>query len=349
MSCDSLACVRKLFHPFFFGFLLVVAPRVWAAAGTEGASFLDIPVGAGPAALGAAYASVAKDAYAPIYNPAGLARLSNPQVAAQHLSYLDSINDEFGSVAIPLGPLQGVGFAVQYLGSGDIRETNPSGAAVGTFDAYYAAYSLAYGRRLSETWAVGLTGKAIEAKISDTSASAYAVDVGTLYEASDQLTVSATANNLGSKLKFSAQGDTLPQALHVGAAYRFTRRVQGTAEEVYSKSVSLSERLGAEWDPLPALALRMGYRTDTLQKLSPIAGLSVGLGLHFFGQEVAYAWLPYGDLGNTQYVSALIHFGASPSDRRNLAAYQVKTARTSTDPEEGSLNNLLKEDPDLKW
>ena len=34
-----------------------------ASVGTEGASFLDIPVGAGPAALGGAYAARARDVY----------------------------------------------------------------------------------------------------------------------------------------------------------------------------------------------------------------------------------------------------------------------------------------------
>src|ERR1700722_15182375 len=73
-----------------------------AASGTEGAAFLEIPVGAGPAALGSAYSALARDAYAPVYNPAGLGFLSVPEFAAQHLSYLESINYEFGSFAIPL-------------------------------------------------------------------------------------------------------------------------------------------------------------------------------------------------------------------------------------------------------
>src|SRR5450631_2020075 len=49
---------------------------VWASAGTEGASFLDIPVGAGPAALGSAYTALATNAYAPVWNPAGLGMLN---------------------------------------------------------------------------------------------------------------------------------------------------------------------------------------------------------------------------------------------------------------------------------
>src|SRR5579872_802687 len=66
-----------------------------ASSGTEGASFLDIPVGAGPAALGAAYSALATDAYAPTWNPAGLGFVTDNEFSGQHLSYLESINYEY--------------------------------------------------------------------------------------------------------------------------------------------------------------------------------------------------------------------------------------------------------------
>src|SRR6185437_423325 len=68
---------------------------VWGSAGTEGASFLDIPVGAGPAAMGSAYTALATNGYAPVWNPSGLARLQDNELAGQHLSYLESIHYEF--------------------------------------------------------------------------------------------------------------------------------------------------------------------------------------------------------------------------------------------------------------
>ena len=42
--------------------LALPARFLWASTGTEGASFLDIPVGAGPAALGSAYTPLATNA-----------------------------------------------------------------------------------------------------------------------------------------------------------------------------------------------------------------------------------------------------------------------------------------------
>src|ERR1700690_4420977 len=81
-----------------------------ASSGTEGASFLDIPVGAGPASLGSAYAALASDAYAPVYNPAGLGFLKGTELAGQHLSYLQDIRYEHFRIVTPLGrPQSAVG------------------------------------------------------------------------------------------------------------------------------------------------------------------------------------------------------------------------------------------------
>src|SRR5664279_4218673 len=132
-----------------------------ASSGTEGAAFLDIPVGAGPAALGSAYSATATDAYAPIYNPAGLGFVGHPEIAAQHLSYLESIHYEFGSFVFPLGNRNSaLGTSVQYLGSGDIAATGPNnGESLGDFSVHYAAYSLAYGQKITDKLALGVTVK----------------------------------------------------------------------------------------------------------------------------------------------------------------------------------------------
>src|SRR5688572_26789187 len=106
--------------------LISLTPGVYAAAGTEGAAFLGIPVGAGPTAMGSAYTALATDAYAPVYNPAGLASLKSNEIAGQHLSYLESMHYEHVSYVHPFGKdadgsaTKGLGFSIQYLGSGDM-------------------------------------------------------------------------------------------------------------------------------------------------------------------------------------------------------------------------------------
>src|SRR5688572_11436721 len=104
---------------------LLVSP-LRASSGTEGAAFLDIPVGAGPAALGGSYTALAKDAYAATYNPAGLGFLDSLQFSGQHLSYLESMHYEYLSFAAPLPrsancasaadcPGSAIGGSVQYF------------------------------------------------------------------------------------------------------------------------------------------------------------------------------------------------------------------------------------------
>src|SRR5260221_4713841 len=86
-----------------------------ADSGTEAASFLDIPVGGRPAALGASYSALASDAYAPVWNPAGLGFLSNTELAGMHLSYLETISYEFSSFVHPLSAGRSLRVSAQYL------------------------------------------------------------------------------------------------------------------------------------------------------------------------------------------------------------------------------------------
>jgi len=166
-----------------------LAAQAMASTGTDGAAFLNIPVGAGPASLGSAYSALASDAYAPTWNPAGLGRLTLPSLAGQHLSYLESINYEYASFVLPFSKkTQGIGVSMQYLNTGSIAGTDNNGKAIGDYTSHLAAYSLAYGRSLTDALSIGLTGKIINEKISDVSATGYGADVGAMYKPNDKLT-----------------------------------------------------------------------------------------------------------------------------------------------------------------
>lgn len=302
--------------------LLCYPLRLQASPGTGGASFLDIPVGAGPASLGSAYSALATDAYATVWNPGGLGFLDSTQVAAQHLSYLESVSYEFVSVVHPLRPGDALGLSAQYVGSGDITATNKLGVTQGTYSNEFGAYSLAYGHALTDRVALGATGKLIHIKLSDVSANAFAGDLGGLWRATDHLNFAAVVANAGSPMKFLSSSDPLPLAFHLGAAYAPSRHWIVTGETVVPRTGQPSGRAGVEWRPMEYIALRTGYRTDTLKELSALAGFSTGIGLQVWGQEFAYAWVPYGDLGNSQYVSLVLRFGGPEKENRNLIQYQ---------------------------
>jgi len=299
-----------------------------ASSGTEGAAFLDIPVGAGPASMGSAYTSLANNAYAPVYNPAGLASLSGHEVAAQHLSYLESMHYEHMSYVMPISGKNGVstrglGFSVQYLGSGDIAATSDTGASIGYFSSHYASYNVSYGQTVTRKLSLGATAKIIHAKIDDLSARAYATDLGSMYKMSDRLTFSGALTNIGTKLKFIQDRDALPMAIKVSAAFKPAKQWVITSEGVYRINGLGSVHVGGQWRVVDSFSLRAGYKTDTLKGLNALAGVTAGFGIQFLGQELAYAWSPYGDLGDAQYVSLLIRFGAAQEAKRNLIQYRT--------------------------
>jgi hypothetical protein len=333
---------------------LGLAARVSASSGTEGAAFLDIPVGGGPAAMGSAYTAMAADAYAPTYNPAGLGFVESNEVAGQHLSYLESMRYEYLSFVHPFGQhrdaQRGIGMSIQHFASGDIQGMNEAGEETGDFSSTYGSYNLAYGQRFGENLSLGLTGKLIHAKIEDYSANAYAADLGGMYRMSEKLSLAGSLTNVGTKLKFDEEGDPLPMALHAAAAFQATPHVTLALEGVYRRNGLASAHTGISWRPLEALSLRAGYRTDTLKGLSPLAGLTTGVGIHVFGQEFAYAWLPYGDLGSTQYFSLVARFGQREDSKRQLIKYQTikkhrsvngKKSDKMEDPEYQQLMQML--------
>ena len=320
------------------------------AAGTEAAAFLEIPVGAEPAAMGGAYGAQATNAYAMVYNPAGLGFSESPELAGQHLSYLESIHYEFASYIHPLKPGKVIGASLQYLGSGDITQTNAAGDNVGEFSSYYAAYTLAYGQKLTEKISLGIAGKWINAGISHINANAYAVDGGIMVRATNKLTLAGSMSNAGTKLTFIDEGGSLPLLGRFSATYQAKPQLKLATDVVYRGYGLASGHFGAEWRPMRMFAIRAGYRTDTTKELGAAAGVSAGMGLNLWGQEFSYAWVPYGDLGTTNYISMLLRFGEKAESQRNLIHYErIKIHRTaqketSTDIEYEQLMQLLNDD-----
>jgi hypothetical protein len=271
-------------------------------------------VGARPAALGSAYSALANDAYAPAYNPGALGFLLSDEISAMHLSYLDSIHYDYFGYVHPLSISDAVGASLQVFSPGAINGTDINGNSIGSVTGRYGAYSLSYAHTFQERWAVGMTGKIINAAIGDAGADAAAVDAGVLYQANGRLFLAATATNMLGKLSFVNQSDPLPTQFRIGAAYTPDYKWKAVGEIVYETAGLFSFHGGVEWSPVSFLSLRAGIRTDTVVGSSAWAGFTSGIGFHFQGQELDYAWVPLGDLGNTQYLSLTVRFGDFPRE-----------------------------------
>ncbi len=330
----------------FILLVLFISPSrtAWAASGsgTEGASFLDIPVGGAPAALGSAYTAQANDVYAPVWNPAGLGFLHSLEFTGMHLSYLGPLHYEHAGFVIPLGKDDeresspaGIGASVQYLGTGDLDARDESGNSAGSFTSAFAAYSVAYGQRIWGNLSLGASGKLITEKIADTSASAYAADFGLLYKPDSKLSLGAVLANMGSEIKFVNEADPLPLVGRLGATYQIHPQWDISAEGVYRKSGLTSGGLGIEWRYGEIFSFRGGYNTSHIKELGAASGVTAGVGLFLWGQEFSYAWVPVGDLGQTHYFSLVFRTRTTPAPERP----RMKKA-------EGDFEDMKRDEPD---
>ena len=289
--------------------MLSAAGGAAAFSGAEGASFLDIPVGGRPAALGSAYSALANDSYAPIWNPAGLGALSQGEASLMHLSYLEAMSYESVSVAVPVGSLGGVGGSLQYFRAGTTPGTDIGGNGSGDFTGYYMAAGVGYGRSVGKRLSLGAVGRVITAQIAGVGASALAADLGAMGRVGSRLRVSAVAANLGSGLRFLQESDPLPSQLRLGAAIDVIPQMTVSLEGVRAFRSDDSVHAGVEWRATQVLAVRAGYRSDVTREVGGMAGLTLGTGLMWKGYSFDYAWVPLGDLGQSQYLSLAVRFG----------------------------------------
>ncbi|MEK8023450.1 MAG: PorV/PorQ family protein [Candidatus Hydrogenedentota bacterium] len=309
----------RLRHAFSCLFLLLSASEsAFAAtasgAGTTGATFLEIGIGARSAAMGEANTSWADDVYGMYFNPAGIATVRRQEVGFAHNTLFLDLDYNYLGYVHPLGDASSIGVSGTYVDLGDVERREiiagggPSGA-LGNASAYDLSFSLTYARTLSEVIDLGGTLKVIHETLDNYSASAVAVDLGAKWRPPvEGLTVGLSVLNLGSNLKFVASGDELPISIRFGAGYRPPSRRWGLQGDlVYVKNQDVEGKIGGEWWVWEDhIAIRAGANSAN----DAGSGFTVGAGFKWNDILLDYAYVPFGDLGDQNLISLAYQFGA---------------------------------------
>jgi hypothetical protein len=296
------------------GFVLFcVAPAYGAnvarSAGTRGAEFLRIDVGARHVAMGGTYAAYGYDVFSLHGQPSAIAARSGYEVGFQHNEWVQGINQEYGGVQGPIGSGRWA-ITANGLGASNIERTSDDafgrfGAVNGTFGVQDLAVALHYARPINTRTSAGIALRYIRSSIDNISADGFGVDVGGRFAVSDRFTVGASVTNAGQGLKFLRDRSDLPITARLGGAYNFGR-VTVASDLVYAEDDNLEGAFGAEWRVVEMLALRAGYKTQAADDLDE--GLTAGLGLNFSGISLDYAYAPFGVLGESHRVSGAVSF-----------------------------------------
>lgn len=176
--------------------------------GTSSAAFLRIPVGVRGTAMGSAFVSIADDASAMFWNPAGIARIQKKSAYVDYSSWLPGLTFNYFGFVLPLQEVGTLGVNVTALTSKDMEVTTidqPQGTGE-TFSTSSVAVGLAYARNLTDRFSIGANFKYINESILNSNAGGFAIDIGTLYDTPfPGIRLGVSISNFGTNMRIDGE------------------------------------------------------------------------------------------------------------------------------------------------
>lgn len=218
--------------------------------GTTAAKFLSIPAGARALGMGGAFVAVANDASAMYWNPAGIAQLSQREAIVTSALWIADINYNYAGIVLPVSSLGVIGFNFTSLSMGEMERTTeeqPDGTG-NFFSAGSFAVGVSYARNLTEWFSIGGNVKYIREGIWNSSASGFAVDIGTLFTTPFKgVKFGAGISNFGEKMQIT--GDDLLVQKDISPNHGNNPNINAnlTTEKF---DLPLNLRIGISYEPL---------------------------------------------------------------------------------------------------
>ncbi|MFH1198173.1 MAG: PorV/PorQ family protein [bacterium] len=241
------------------GLLLLIAMPSFAQSvskvGTTAGGFLGIDVGPRGNGMGGAYVSVANDATAMYWNPAGIAKIKNFQATFSNTNWIADLSFNYAGAVLSLGNLGTVGVSATFLTMDQMERTtiaNPDGTGE-MFDAGCYAVGLSYARDLTEQFSIGFNVKFVNERMYHSNANGFALDVGALFDTQFHgLKLGMSITNYGTKMQLDGQD--------LQIQYDIDPSVSGNNSNINAKlatdkfDLPLMFRVGVSMDVLKGLA-----------------------------------------------------------------------------------------------
>jgi len=309
--------------------------------GTTAGQFLKLGVGSRAMALGGAFTAIANDASALYWNPSGLSRIHGSQILLDHYDWVLDVDLDYVGTVIHIPNVGTLGAALSFLHMGEMEITtthSPEGTGE-KFKANSYMGQITFARNLTDRFSFGLSTKVIQENIYNSSATGFAIDLGTLYNTQvPGLTMGMSISNYGTKMKmtgrdlliqteidpslesdptninanFSTDKFDLPLIFRFGLAY------SKTIQNIFNATISIdalhpndnteSINIGTEFNYKDFLYIRGGWKN--LFQRDTEEGLTLGAGviLSYGGSKyiLDYSYTEFGILGNPQKLTITI-------------------------------------------
>lgn len=279
--------------------LLAPAPALAQSvskAGTVAAPFLEIPVGATAIGMGGAFVSLATDASALYWNSAGAAFQDKTQLLASHMEWIADTRFDYAALVVPLGDFGTLGVTFTALGMGDMKVRTveqPEGTGE-YFSASDIAAGVSYARRLSDRFTVGFTVKYIQQTIWHETATAFALDLGTMFRTDllGGLVIGAALSNFGTDMQL--EGRDMRTFVRVDPTKLGSNDQIPYTLDVQSWDLPLLFQLGVSFAPVRVEDYRWTVAVDAIHQSDNYESLN--LGTEFAFQEFLFVRAGYHSL-----------------------------------------------------
>ena len=168
-SMSFLPAVRRAFGVFLLTAALC-APAALAQVGGAAVVFLQIEPDSRAAGMGNAGVALADNASAVFWNPAGLAAQRGAEISFTHANWLPAlVSDLFYEYLVGKYHVEGIGTFgghVTFLNLGEQEYRDGQNVLLGTFRSYELAVGAAFGRNITERFALGAGARFIYSNLS---------------------------------------------------------------------------------------------------------------------------------------------------------------------------------------
>jgi len=309
--------------------------------GTTAANFLTIPIGARANGMGGAFVAVANDVTSAYWNPAGLSRMKKNELNISYSEWLVNTKHNWVAFGMKVGMDDALAISFNQLdfGSEEITTADQPNGTGQLWSASDLAITLSYAHNLTDRLSAGGNFKYITQNIYNESATAFALDIGLLFQTEVKgLNIGMNISNFGTEMKLN--GKDLLQPVDIDPAHTGNNANIASRFSTDSWPLPLVFSVGLSWNLLHTdmwgftiatdanipnnqnsyinaggeivwndiLSIRGGYYA--LGKNASVTGITAGFGIEYnFGSflgKVNYSYTDYGIFKNISRISLSI-------------------------------------------
>jgi hypothetical protein len=282
------------------------------------------------------------------YNPSLLDSTNHGQFSFSYINYISNINYGQAAYATHFRNIGTFALSINYLGYGQLTETNIYGDEIGNFKAGEYRFTLSGARQIDSLFSIGANINYFQGQMANYFSSGISADIaGTYANAKKGTTISLMLNNIGTQFKSYTSNDNAPMPFEIqlalsqkfkNAPFRFllllenlqtwklvnegdvveerdplTGEIINKSKDTFGENLARHLVFGVEVLIGKSVFLRGGYNYRRRQELKVedrpgISGISFGLGFRVSKFHFSYSRAAYNAAGASNHLTVTTKF-----------------------------------------